>query len=284
MEKINRVEDLPEWFDLQNYSAAESFGVLDWYKHLKERQYLFTLLDIIKENNGHSSIPAAKAFARDVVYFRGVDVAIAEIPNFFGSRGLIAHLKDERQGVHSLTFRHLLEHARNLEDYLYEPEKWFQSLHALSEEHAPEERSAADQPLTISTYLDRRNHLAVARVNLDLPDNVLMESFSIWLAEIRKERGEPTEKRYHRPNFQRWAKYGLLPYLDLKAWSEETGVHIPDRVMAAAVLPRLDFGESNLRKTVMPSAQSLMKNLSELQALAALEAEAATDGKAKVEK
>ncbi|NMZ58306.1 DUF6387 family protein [Pseudomonas nitroreducens] len=284
MEKIDRVEDLPDWFSMENYQAAESFGPLKWYEQLAIRQYLFTLLRLRDQADKRWAKDAAATFERDVKMIRGVDVAVARIDGFFGDRSIAEFLRESRQGVHSLTFRHLREHARNQEDCFDDPGKWFDGLNELANGQDSEKNLDLNTPLTLGTFLNPTPHLGVAGVNLNLPDSVLIESFSKWLLEMRKAQGQSTERRYYRPNFQRWARSGVLPYLDLKVWAQEIGAHIPDRVMAAAIMPRLDFGEGNLRKTVAPTALGLMDDLSELQSLAALEAESCSPAFDEVEK
>ena len=73
-----------------------------------------------------------------------------------------------------------------------------------------------------------------------------------------------------RPAYKDWARYGLLPYLDLLTWAMETGNQIPHHVMAQAVGYRK--GGDSFRKTVPKLAGELMRSLAELEALAAIEA------------
>ncbi len=86
------------------------------------------------------------------------------------------------------------------------------------------------------------------------------------LKEVRAQ--QPEIRKRNRPAYKDWARYGLLPYLDLLPfWSKETERNIPRRIFSAAV-SRYDKGESALSKTVVPLAASLMRDLSELVALA----------------
>lgn len=40
MEKIDRVKDLPLWFDLEKYRQAETFGEKEWFEQLAYRKWL----------------------------------------------------------------------------------------------------------------------------------------------------------------------------------------------------------------------------------------------------
>lgn len=96
-------------------------------------------------------------------------------------------------------------------------------------------------------------------VNIALPDSVLLEDFKNWLSEIRKQQWpENQPKRYRRPDFQEWVRFGVLPFLDLTIWARETGVSIPNRVMADAIFELWDSDAETVRKTVAPLAMSLI--------------------------
>ena len=88
----------------------------------------------------------------------------------------------------------------------------------------------------------------------------------MWLKEVRAN--QQTKAKRQKPSHTNWARYGLLPYLDLLIWAMETDTNIPDRVMSAAV-SKYDAGEANLRKTLVPLAADLMASLSTLQAMVA---------------
>ena len=70
-----------------------------------------------------------------------------------------------------------------------------------------------------------------------------------------------------------WAKFGILPYLDLNAWAEIEGVKIPNRVMADAIFPVGEGGEEVVRKTTQKIAYEILteSHLNKLAALAAQE-------------
>ncbi len=271
MSKIENTNQLPEWFKIENYQAADSFGSLEWYKQLAQRRHFLTLLEYRSDARQEMRELAESAFNRDIQYIRGVSVEKAHLPIFHENHCLLEHLKQNKRGVSSLTFRHLCEHARNLDSHYLRPFEWFRELYSISHKTNDNEGGAADYPLTLSSHLNMTEHMATALVDLNLPDDVLINGFTSWLTELRQAQKTEKDKRYHKPAFHRWARYGVLPFLDLEIWKIETKQKLPDRVVAAAIFPFSDFGEGNLRKTTKFHAQRLMNDLSELQALAALE-------------
>ena len=117
---------------------------------------------------------------------------------------------------------------------------------------------------------DERQKFALLRIDLDISDSELLASFKVALSEARTTNDQEPPKNRHRPPYNRWADYGLLPYLDLYIWGKETGSQIPLRVIADALFP---FGvdEDRLKDTVVPLAEALMLDLSSLRELTVIE-------------
>ena len=119
-------------------------------------------------------------------------------------------------------------------------------------------------------YLSYREAFA-----LGLPDKVLIEQFKQMLESRRKpllKVGISIENKL-RPDFEGWAKFGVLPYLDLNTWAELEGLTIPNRVMADAIFPVGEGGEEVVRKTTEKIAKEILtkSHLNKLAALAAQE-------------
>lgn len=80
-------------------------------------------------------------------------------------------------------------------------------------------------------------------------------------------------KNWRKPDFADWNRFGVLPYLDLRIWGQETGTRISNRVMADAIFLPGEGGEEVVRKTTAKLARELLtlKHLETLAALAAQE-------------
>ena len=112
-------------------------------------------------------------------------------------------------------------------------------------------------------------------VDLTLPDRILLEEFEQLLQSERviKVRDNLEKANKHKPDFSKWIRFGVLPYIDLRMWEIETGLNIPNRVMANAIFPEGEGGEEVVRKTTRRLANNLLspQNLSVLAALSAQE-------------
>jgi hypothetical protein len=250
MAKIDRVQDLPEWFDLDKYQGSECLDAGDWYRQLLERQSLFDACLNLKNPKPANSFDYGW-YADSIKELRDSPLQLDDG---------IFDVENRHPPVRALRFFDLYmgaadEQARQGITGKVDIGLLFKEGH----------ESGLEVPVMGSPDL----HPALI-VNLGAGDSTLRESFAIWLQAARKRR-DALEVRRSRPAWNRWARYGVLPYLDLMIWSVETETHIPDRVMSAAI-SRYDAGEANLRKTVAPMAEALMSDLSELQAVAALDA------------
>lgn len=260
MSKIDSAQDLPGWFDLEKYRKCEHFDVNEWYRQLLERQSLFKACACLADPE--STEKWCYDWYEDAVEeFREAPLELS--PS-------LSDIEVKRQPVRSLRAYDL--HITASEEMLTlgaEPpydvdynvlfkDSWQTEIEVLAT------GSPYFQPAII--------------VDLGANDSTLKAAFAIWLAEARKQAPDLSPSR-SKPNWRRWARYGLLPYIDLWIWSMETKTHIPDRVMSS-VISSYDAGEANLRKTVVPLANELMADLSALQSLVALQAAQATSANA----
>lgn len=286
MAKIDRVEDLPEWFDLEKYRCTGSFGVVDWFECLDVRKWaLFDHPNFLSEISRRASPDATSE-------------------DFYNAWS-------ERLKVRAEELREVRENPLWCRIYgEASPSSWLSHpgnqpvrdittldlrMQAESDQHGAENglcgRDLAERWTAITGHspvpvncdfhlpLEFRDYFlfqpipnAALLVDMRTPDALLKRAFDSWLKNARASH-QLGARKPRTPLFDRWARYGLLPYLDLLIWSLETETHIPDRVMSAAI-SHYDAGETNLRKTIAPLAAHLMIDLSELETLALIEAAA----------
>lgn len=326
MAKIDRVQDLPEWFDLEKYRGCEEFGAIEWFEQLSCRQdMLFGNPDYPDQRGTFNGEPAGEqikanwrrmwraVLAQTVAELRAdplgyprrygheePELRAAEIVANPSSRpvsgvtfgwvkleaqraldfpGIFADWLDRDEALESQAdgwnmIHEAIGHDQDLLARLHGPspitDEMLKRMTGAHRQTAPAGYYGMAYPNEVPVTIAAPH--ALARVDLSAPDSVLMEGFEVWLAEARAARGIDRDRRFHRPNFGNWVRYGLLPYLDLLIWSMETDTEITWDVMAAVCRPHAVGGGEPMRKTVGLLAGNLMRDLSELKALAALEA------------
>lgn len=278
MAKVDRIDELPDWFDLDKYQLSESFGAAEWLEQLGRRR---SLLDLhpdrrdITQNDSETwrqfTFDFWKAALKEPV--QKVRDEPVKSPSKGKITGWMSHA--DNQPIKPVKVMDLfwqqtrdLEAERNGKAPKGTSKRWDAinpATISVSEfvEHA-------NSPISINYYNGKVAETPIVQIDLGASDSVLKEAFAGWLKGVRNN--QPASVVNPRKSlYGRWARYGLLPYLDLLIWGMETESHIPDRIMSAAI-SRYDAGEANLRKTIAPLAAYLMQDLSELQALAAVQA------------
>lgn len=272
MAKIECPDDLPSWYSLEKYAACASFDALQWLHQLERRSELLKLHpdffiteqpedDLLKSvamciwkgtltedatalrndpTGSTSEIESATPPVRDVfVLDLWRQAYLDEIEN---RKGKLSPEKAER-------WRVIGDNSAKLND-------WLKSKHSTIE---------------IDHYRPNTPPAPVITVDMRATDSVLIDAFTNWLKEKRKHQAFAFSKR-EKPAYKDWARYGLLPYIDLMTWAKEHNHNIPHNFMAQAV--GYVKGGDSFRKTVPKLAGELMRDLSELEALAALESAA----------
>lgn len=265
MANSERTDDIPEWFELSKYSATQSFNAAEWHAQLNARRELLTdhpdiIYKLPKSHENYnfcieywrSTIPAMVNSLRETPIHKIENDWLSTI--YFQP---VRPLKIQASAVASyLELDMAKRHPTELN--CLAAEKWKiigNKDHRVTPEIADLDFKIFDQPILV--------------VNLNATDAVLSASFSAWLKEARSTPTKSSSKR-EQPAYKDWTRYGLLPYLDLFIWSEETGNEITHQKMANAV--GYFRGGDSFRKTVPKLAIKLMSNLAELECLAAIEA------------
>lgn len=285
MAKIAKQQDLPEWFDLKKYKGVESFRAFEWMKQLKRRS------DLLRHYPGGDSSQDVPEFLQDTLCMTwqgGMEEGASQIwenpiedqpecmPNKWISdspclpvkpvsvNDLAWQMARDKQAVRDGKVKKSQYHKWAAINSEIQPLPGRPPAIPLLHGVLPSDQTT---PLSIDYY---KGGLAspVVQVDLNAPDIVVKQGFAVWLKEARAHQASAPKGK--NKMYERWAGYGLLPYLDLRIWELLTGNSINRYVMVDAV--EYVKGEASFSKTVVPLAAELMRDLSGLQALAAVEA------------
>lgn len=271
MNKISRICQLPDWFNLENYQCAEDLESFEWYLQISHRILFFTLLDYRTETHRPKLPEIAEASLTrytNLVWGKDLRETHYALPGISNEQELYEHLMHSENAVTSLTLRHFTNYHIDLKHV----HKWVDETGEHWDIPPNGELNPADSPIKLAHYPhEEKEYFSTARVNMKLPDEVLIESFKTWLATTRRAENSKVRKLYRKLPFDRWARFKILPLLDLELWSKKTGSKLPDHIIAAALFPDADSGPDSIRKTIRPIAHQLIKNPTELMAIAAID-------------
>lgn len=267
MIKINNIKELPEWFDVEKYKGAKNLDAAGWFIQLSLRKDLYDLYTMFeKEGSDESTFWAGGKILHGIVRqclerLRSQPIQTDTYENIYAS-GLVSGYKEDLsiKPVRGLSFQDLRE--QRLWDESKDNGKVCQA-NRWGLLTASELSDCPAEPILVGRF--GKNRFAML-VDLNATDNVLNKSFKIWLKEARRNALDTPKKASSL--YRKWAGYGVLPYLDLRIWAMEKRFQITHDVMARAIN---DCVADNFRKTNADIAINLMRDLSELQALAAFE-------------
>lgn len=277
MKKIKHPKDLPTWFDLEKYKFAEDLDASDWFIQLSRRKEIYNTYELIindKKTVGAffstpGNIGVGLIIQKNLQRMRDKPIH-TELPTIETAEDFHASLMEENykkdlieQPVRDLSFYDLAcqrqydewETTKNL-GAIEQPSRW----------HSLDTTVSDDLILDLSSLGSLGHKGYAAYIDLNASDTALKSAFNIWLTNIRKIT-PPQEKR---PTlYKNWARFGLLPYLDLKIWEMECGVSITGNLMSASISSGIDRGVARFRKNFPYLATSLMNDLSMIRIEAA---------------
>lgn len=268
---------LPEWFDLGKYARAGKLTLAEWYDQLLLRygpwHRDFTArplgrrekmrLDLIRRDG----IP-------DLVRVRtGDDLLREALPNLTReSRGggsareratLVPVL--ESDPVSSLSVREFCNMLTAFKaDRREKCREAFEDFHAFYVDDPPRAEWLEEPVDTVSGWGPGK---ATIRIDLEYPDEALMDGFKAFLGAARKRTGLMDPGKRKSPKTpetlqKRWADSRVLPYIDLVTWAAETRTHISDAAMARAIGDAKGSGRGGevISETVNPLARKLLSS------------------------
>lgn len=273
---IRNVNDLPDWFSLKKYQGAINLTAGCWYDLLVQRwshNYYFDHFGLEKYKNYpllYSALLTLRETPLDLmtdghlIYFMGGGklAALKFDPNDFARS---AH------AISPLTVRQIYQNERRMDDKTRTRiRRFMDQIFEFNSDNQPSKkdlkwaRSFIDDPIFEGLKKigsdERTRSYDLVKVDLSVPDKILIEQFSDYLRQVRKTNPDiKPAKPYKAPEYKKWIEYGVLPYLDLKMWEKENNTSIPYRVMADAIFPAGSMGEEMIRKTTKKMADQVME-------------------------
>ena len=127
------------------------------------------------------------------------------------------------------------------------------------------EISNSSASLFTDRWLQDKNELDYVQVDLSLPDHVLSEQFSNWLAEQRKA-GRNTynhNKKYlTKAKMRLWFDSRVIPYMDVLQWNERQGRTIPHAIAGRIIFS--DMSKNDFRNPAGIIADTTLKHMKEI--------------------
>jgi uncharacterized protein DUF6387 len=265
------------WFDLKNYDALKAMSIEGWASALQARANIFEIYDY--------------------AILKGQDIASTQLQlmadelkdGYFEFDGMIDSYVNEDHTAERLTWHSfstlsvgsLKNHeAWNMTENKYSSSEWIAFQKMRDEWQKPWEgddkkediKDAAHAPydFRFKQFLNRdyiSSHAHVV-INLDFPDEQIINDLKQWLTHYRKAAGYNVPKRlahkrvFTQSSFDNWIKDGVIPYLDLVIVAKIEGKEITQNKLGKVIFPdEFDVDtEYRIRTITKPEAERLMED------------------------
>ncbi len=251
---INTISDLPDWFNIDNYSFTDNLSYQRWGQLLQVRSHTLEtirrygmswpadeFINLISSNPDITEwdLPLDEDFRLDIEKVKEIKSKLKN--ESYG-------LGDEHSFISPLTYKDIKEFYTSIRST---KDSRFNGL----------EYSISDINLLFRhpehPELLRSGNGVYLNISLDAPDAVLMREFSTLLKLYRKKLGfDQFSKEPTQATLRKLHDYRILPYLDLLIWSEREGIKIQSRILAIALFPYGEKGEYQINHNIKQLAET----------------------------
>lgn len=262
---------LPDWFELKKYEGTEEFRAAEWLAAVRIRKNIMDVFSIHE--------------------LEGLSLHDETMWELTDTYDLMPEMREELKALRQspLDLDACRSWASFTADYNYRRleypvrtmlfsdlvNQWAADrLQADSEGISLERWHALEQWPTISSEVKQsplgagmKGHVSLV-VDMRASNDALIGAFKAWLEEWRRQE----QSKQRKPLYLRWASYKVLEYLDLWIWCIENGVtKSSDDMVDGVGYPK---SVDNYKKTIEPMIKALMKDIGQLEVIAAKEARA----------
>lgn len=253
MKRISDFRKLPMWYSLANYAPQQQLDLSGWLRQLAVRA------DMLRSIEHGFKVPAEYfASIRRGPILSEKDELFDQCDGITQLAGLISGGPWARPPIRQATLHDHMREEINLREALGN------SMTMLDQLCAPWGAAVNEEAFAYWSLLDRavdewaqRALLAGIKVDLELPDELLVRAFREFLPRLRETvaaRSPLPGPTTLKVDPAAWVRFSVLPYIDLKLWSMEENLKIPYRVYADAIFELGFGGEEVVRKTTIKLA------------------------------
>ena len=267
---IASVSDLPQAFRVENYSAAPALTLADWTANFSFRTLRRSALASWREQDG--TWPNARyreQMELAVTYLWRNPLLPSAVVGAYASKSMDKFIESRQvrdqsameglQGIWEIGDDARMKRYTDAMRLTNLPvdsspggEARYNDAHTLlwkTPMWRAQEESRIDDDKTVA-----------ATVNLQAPEDQLVEDFRSWLREIKAARSLSVPRKAVTPaDMQRWAEFKILPYLDLTFWADLKGFEFTQQALGLALFPGeydVNLAE-RIRNTVIPIANRI---------------------------
>jgi hypothetical protein len=259
---VNSLSELPSEFDLAKYAGASRFGLADWTAAFSFRTLRRSALKTWRGSALQAQNDQNEAEMRLAIeYLWRNPLLPSDVAETYASTSMDKHLSDRQVRDQST-----MEGLESMWEVGHDARmKRFADAMRITDAQVgvrdEAERDAAsrllwDTPMWKAQQESRIDDgcTVAAIVNLQAPEDLLVEDFRRWVREIKTARGLAVPRRaVSAADMKSWSDNQILPYLDLTFWADVNGFLITQQLLGDVLFPDGEMNRAErIRKTVQP--------------------------------
>ena len=265
--------DTSGWFDLKKYEVLKTMSIEGWASVLESRSFISECYDSAEQEDFDWPLPqmAGELKAGDFLVDAFVDVYINQdyakemLRNDYSfSTSTVNNIKNYQ--AWDMAEGGLLGEFSAFQKMR---DEWLRPFEDDENKDGLLEVAHAPYDLRFKQILNR-NYIgssAHVEINLNAPDEQILNDFSHWLKHYRKASGchvpkkKAHKKLFTQKTFNNWIEFGLIPYLDLVLIAKIEGKDITQEKLGELIFPNEpDVNtEYRIRTVTKPEAERLME-------------------------
>jgi hypothetical protein len=249
----------PDWLSLQNYDRCSSWDYMDWCHAIEVR---WTSYRFFKD-------PSASKVFLDWLKLEGKSLHSSEAPAYW-TRVLVSIHRNspEMKASSGRALSPIYEVSLEVLGILFHEitasfsQAEMDALHGGGDDNATElwKQNVEEFYLARGDEPNYFNNATLATIELDAPDDLLVEEFLRFIKQRRKQLGIKNLKKIpSKAELGRWYVNRVLCYFDLNWWAEINGINLTNEQIGTLLFPN-EYDVSladRVRKVVKPMAKEV---------------------------
>lgn len=273
--RIKSTLDLPKEFSLSKYSGIESMSDKDLFRQIYLRMPVFDTCSWSDDMATYYLGYGEKTPLSDTDPFGEIETELPEwyYDQFKGGKEFIDKYHSNSKSANTLSTGYGIGALSRMEVMYLAQGEDSKGVRAgqpftISKEEEKKllEQDDANHGLLMARLFDSVSLITDSslyiRVDLNVPDDILVGDFKkllkIWRKELGMESEEVPLNNYWQVIRRKIIDYKVLPYIDLMHWAKVKGVSIPSSVLTVALWPYGERGDFGIYQTIKPFIEKIM--------------------------
>lgn len=247
---IKKIDDLPDWFDINKYEATKNMSPQDWFSQLLVRNILEQVFRDCPHSYFYLTYKDYGTYIEKDPFpnWKQTSEKMREIIDTFHLRAV--------ELARVLSSYGFLRGTLSNKQYQYLSD-WYAKFITFEKQPPKVEK----MPDWFIQELNSKSNKILIEIDLEAADQLIFKQLKPLMQQEREKRAMNEEQiiiNASPKQLQSWYEFGVFPYCDLRNWARVNRISIPYRIYADAIFTRCEKGEETIRRTTKKLTNKLL--------------------------